>query len=226
MYRSDEIKDLVAALVKAQGAMKAAAINKINPHFKSKYADFASCMDACREPLSENGIAVMQFCENVGEKLNLVTMLAHTSGQWIKSYLPLLTTAQTMQALGSAITYAKRYALTAALGIVADEELDDDGERSDGYNHAPQEYKKGSQAQKTPTPINSQKISHSQVIALQALDAKLDKECRTKLHSWLSNSLKVDRLEDVLMDSFSKVLGAFENAVKFMEQQKIEVVNG
>ena len=131
MNQSEQINELVAALSKAQGKFTPAKFNKVNPHFGNKYADFTSVMEACRAPLSENGLSVMQYCETIQDKLTLVTMLAHTSGQWMKSNLPLMIKGENCQALGSAMTYMKRYGLSAMLGIVADED-DDDGEIAEG----------------------------------------------------------------------------------------------
>jgi len=130
--QSPEIKDLIASLAKAQGSMKPAVFNKTNPHFKSRYADFSSCMDACRQPLSENGLAVIQSCETIDGKLLLVTTLAHTSGQWIKSEFPIISAKMDSQGIGSAMTYAKRYSLCGMCGVVADEDVDDDGETAVG----------------------------------------------------------------------------------------------
>lgn len=130
--QSTEIKDLVASLAKAQGAMKPAIFNRVNPHFKSRYADFSSCMDACRQPLSDNGLAIIQSCETIDGKLSLVTTLAHISGQWIKSEFPIISAKMDSQGIGSAMTYAKRYSLCGMCGVVADEEVDDDGESAVG----------------------------------------------------------------------------------------------
>lgn len=141
---SEEIKDLVSSLVKAQSVMKPAIYNRVNPHFKSRYADFASCMDACRGPLSDNGLAVIQSCETIDGKLSLVTMLAHVSGQWMKSEFPIISSKMDSQGIGSAMTYAKRYSLCGMIGIVADEEGDDDGEAAMGRDkkeHKPKENK-------------------------------------------------------------------------------------
>jgi len=126
MRKSENINELAAALAKAQGQMKPAQFNRINPHFKSRFADLNSCMEACKQPLAENGLCVMQLPEQVEGKDILVTMLAHSSGQWITSEYPLLAAKMDSQGFGSAMTYAKRYSLCALLGIVADE--DDDGE--------------------------------------------------------------------------------------------------
>lgn len=132
MNQSENISELVGALSKAQGKMRPAIHNKINPHFKNHYADLASCMEACRLPLSENGLSVMQFVEQKEGNYFLVTMLAHVSGQFIKSFLPLQMKNPTCQALGSELTYLKRYGISAMLGIVADADVadDDDGNRA------------------------------------------------------------------------------------------------
>lgn len=132
MNQSEDIKDLVSALSKAQGKMKPAVFNRVNPHFRNRYADFTSCMDACRFPLAENGLSILQYCETISEKLHLVTLLAHVSGQWIKSFFPLNPLKMDSQSIGSAMTYAKRYSLSAMLGIVSDEEEDDDAETAHG----------------------------------------------------------------------------------------------
>lgn len=129
---SAEIKDLIGALAKAQGELQPAVFNRVNPHFKTRYADFTSCMDACRGPLSSNGLAVIQTVQNVDGKLVLVTMLAHTSGQWMTSEFPLVAQKMDAQGIGSAMTYAKRYSLCGIVGIVADEEEDDDGNAAIG----------------------------------------------------------------------------------------------
>ena len=131
MNQTEDIKDLVGALSKVQGAMQPAKFNRKNPFFKSNYADFSSCMDACRDLLSSNGLSVMQFCERIDGQLHLATMIAHTSGQWLKAHLPLFPAKEDSQSVGSAITYAKRYGLSAMLGIVTGEE-DDDAEAANG----------------------------------------------------------------------------------------------
>ena len=128
--QTESINELAAALAKAQGQMEAARFNKTNTHFRQKYADFTSVREASRKPLADNGLAVMQYCEQVEGKYVLVTLLAHTSGQWIKSYFPLTPKDMSCQSIGSAMTYAKRYGLSAMLGIVADD--DDDGEAAMG----------------------------------------------------------------------------------------------
>jgi len=119
MNTSQEISELAAALAAAQGAMKNAVMNRTNPHFKSRYADLAAIWDAARQPLSANGLAVVQ---TIGDGV-LHTRLLHTSGQWIASEHPLPMSGRP-QEIGSALTYARRYSLSALIGIAADEDDD------------------------------------------------------------------------------------------------------
>lgn len=129
MQHSENINELAAALSKAQSEVQAARMDSKNPFFKSKYADLTSIWDAARPALGKYNLCVMQCMEIVGEKTILVTTLAHASGQWMKSCLLLSPGKPGMQEMGSAITYARRYALAALIGIVCDSE-DDDGEKS------------------------------------------------------------------------------------------------
>lgn len=124
MNQTENINELTLALSKAQGEITAALEDKVNPHFKSSYASLSSVWEACRSQLSKNGLAVMQTIQNEGDTLTLVTTLSHSSGQWIKSYLPISTTKATPQALGSAITYMRRYSLAAMVGVAPDEDDD------------------------------------------------------------------------------------------------------
>lgn len=123
---SPEIGLLAEALCKAQGVIEGAKEDSLNPFFKSKYADLASVWNACKKPLSSNGLCVLQTIENSEDRMFLVTTLAHSSGQWIKSQMPILMTKQDPQALGSAITYCRRYALAAMVGVCpADDDAED-----------------------------------------------------------------------------------------------------
>lgn len=131
MMQSESIGELSTALAKAQATMKAATFNKTNPHFKNKYADLTAVLDAIRKPLADNGLAITQTPEMRGEAFCLVTRLCHSSGQWIAGEYPLPAQA-TPQQLGSALTYARRYSLSAIACIAADEDDDAEGARKEG----------------------------------------------------------------------------------------------
>lgn len=141
MQQSDSIAALAAALAKAQGAIKGAAKDSVNPGFRSKYADLASVWDACRKQLSDNGLAVIQTTDEAEDAVVVVTTLAHSSGEWISGRLKLRPVKADPQGMGSAITYARRYALSAIVGIAPD---DDDGQAAQGLGQHQQRQANGS----------------------------------------------------------------------------------
>lgn len=122
--RSESIKEIATALAKAQAKIQHASKDSTNPHFNSKYADLASVLDACREPLSENSLSVIQSPQRIEGAWILVTRLMHTSGEWLEGYCPILSTKTDAQGFGSGLTYARRYGLSAMVGVAQD---DDDG---------------------------------------------------------------------------------------------------
>src|SRR5512139_1681475 len=136
MLQSETTADLSAALVKAQAAMKSAAFNKQNPHFKNRYADLAAVIDAVRGPLTDNGLSFTQTTElHVDGTFILVTALRHVSGQWIAGTYPLPRDAKS-QEIGAALTYAKRQTLSSITGIAADEDDDAEATRKPNGNGA------------------------------------------------------------------------------------------
>lgn len=129
MNKSESVSKIAEALSKAQSTIKNAVKDSDNPFFKSKYADLASVREACQGSLSANGLAVVQFPENREGKLVLATMILHTSGEWLSGELEMTPTKADPQGIGSAITYARRYALAAVTGVATE---DDDGNSASG----------------------------------------------------------------------------------------------
>ncbi len=127
MNKSATLAKLSAALSKAQGELNPAKKTGANPFYKSKYATLEGVWDACREALSANELAVIQCPQVREESVCLETILTHSSGEWISSLIPLMLTKQDPQTMGSALSYARRYALAAMIGIV---QSDDDGEKA------------------------------------------------------------------------------------------------
>lgn len=125
MPQSELIKELVTALCKAQGRFGIAEFDCTNPHFKSRYASLTSVMNVVRKPLADEGLSIVQIVEETDVGMFLETKLFHSSGQWLTGRMPLFLSKKDMQGLGSAVTYAKRYAIAAMLGVVSDD--DDDG---------------------------------------------------------------------------------------------------
>lgn len=127
--KSELINELATALAKAQGKMKSASFDKTNPHYRNSYASLASITDAIKEPLANNGLSYSQTTEVRDGSFVLVTTLMHSSGQWLSSEYPLPVAAKP-QELGSALTYARRYSLSAIACIAADEDDDAEGART------------------------------------------------------------------------------------------------
>jgi len=132
-----ELKDLFTALSKFQGELKPVAKSAENPFFKSSYADLSSVWESIRAPLIKNGLSVIQTTKTVENRLVLMTMLCHSSGQHVVSEYPVNPVKSDPQGLGSAMTYARRYSLMAIIGQVAADE-DDDGNHASGNAPKPQ----------------------------------------------------------------------------------------
>ena len=126
MNKSESINELAAALSKAQGTMRGALKDSDNPFFKSKYADLASVVEAIRESFSANGLSYIQTVEPTEKnEAKVGTTILHSSGQWIDCGCVAVPVSKAdAQGFGSAITYARRYGLSAAAGVAPE---DDDG---------------------------------------------------------------------------------------------------
>lgn len=117
-------KTIFAALAAAQQEMGKAIKDTKNDHFRSKYADLASVMDACMGALNKHGICVMQPTGEDETGRFVRTILAHSSGETVDCKVPLIVQKNDMQGYGSAVTYARRYGLMSMAGIAPE---DDDG---------------------------------------------------------------------------------------------------
>jgi len=125
-----DVAALFTALSKAQAQMGAAKKGAANPHFRSKFADLATVLEAVLPPLNEHGLALVQFPGMAEDKVTLTTMITHSGGGWICSVAATATGRKNdAQAVGSAITYLRRYCAQAALALPA---VDDDGEAAMG----------------------------------------------------------------------------------------------
>lgn len=124
MNTSQTIEKIAPALHKAQIEMKSALKDSTNPHFRSKYADLSSVIEAVKAALHKHGIVYVQGVEDADGGVAIETRLIHTSGEWISSTLRIPASKQDAQGYGSAITYGRRYGLQAMCGVPAE---DDDG---------------------------------------------------------------------------------------------------
>lgn len=119
MEKSDTIKNLADALCKFQSSMEAIAKDAINPFFHSKYASLSAIIEDTRKPLAVVGLSYAQFPSGDGE---LTTVLMHNSGEWMAATFATKPVDAKPQSVGSAITYARRYALCAVLGLQVEDD--------------------------------------------------------------------------------------------------------
>jgi len=146
MTKSESIAELAKALAKAQGEITGAIKDADNPCFNSRYADLASVWDACRLPLSRNGLSVVQMPEVLEIGIAVETMLLHASGEFISSTITMRPMKPDPQGIGSCVTYARRYALSAMVGIAPE---DDDGNAASGRDKPDPRQQRREQAAET-----------------------------------------------------------------------------
>ena len=149
--QSETIGALAAALAKAQGEIHPAPMDRDNPFFKSKYATLTSLWESARAALAKNGLAVTQVTDlDANGDIVLLTTLLHSSGEWLGGVYPVRAKDNTPQALGSALTYARRYAFGALVGLTSDD--DDDGNTAqNGGNGGAQQQTRPAAAPSTAT---------------------------------------------------------------------------
>lgn len=188
---SDSIKELAAALAKAQAEFKVADKNKKNKFFENHYADLQSVVEASRPSLSKHGFSVTQdlIVSDNGEEL-LMSILLHSSGQWIKSLAKVKPMKQDVQSFSSYVSYLKRISYASLVGVVAGEE-DDDGELAVASTRQPQyNYQKKTTNQSGP-------ITDDQV---QQLEHEL--RGHEKIQTKVLDGLKIDHISQMPQDKF------------------------
>lgn len=119
------LKELYAALSKMQGELENAKKNANNPHFKSEYANLQAVIGASKEALEKHGFCIFQTTEISSldpTECILITTLAHIGGECIRSFTPVINGPKTAQGLGSAMSYARRYAWLAILGMTQEDD--------------------------------------------------------------------------------------------------------
>lgn len=183
--QSEQINELAAALSKAQSQIVGALKDSKNPFFKSNYADLASCWDACRKQLSDNGLAVIQTTDfDPSGIVFVITRLTHSSGQWIEGRLPVKAKDDGPQAQGSGITYARRYALAAIVGLA---QIDDDAEAATGRQNTHNDVK-GDLGKNVPKDV-AQKLS---IRMRECLEADTEEDRKAMGVADLHDQIKVN----------------------------------
>ena len=217
------VKGISTALAKAQLQMGKALKTSTNPHFKSKYADLASVMDACMEALNSNGIAVIQPVESETENgLAVTTVFIHgESGESLHNYVPLVVSKNDMQGYGSAITYARRYGLMMMAGLAAE---DDDGEAA---VIAKPKLISDEQMSQIDDLVNETNTNQKKMLAvygvskLQELNTDQAKKClgllKTKMQKQIADEARAEEAVEKIETVYE---AAQENAVIELKKQK------
>ena len=169
--------------------------DKFNPFHKNRYSDLSTIIDGTKTLLSKNGLSVIQICENINDKTFLVTLLAHESGQWIKSFYPLIAEKNTPQSYGTAMTYARRYNLSAILGIASDD--DNDG-NSDLQSSKPSD----SSSNTTRSNINKITSNVSRIIGSKDI---------LKIKEYLTNNYSISTFEGISREKINSCLLSLQN---------------
>ena len=191
---------LCKALVKAQAEIQPAIRDTENPHFRRKYADLSAVVEAIRAPMAKYGLGFIQkpSITRDGKDYNVAvtTTIIHESGQQMESTVTLPVADPRPQAIGSAITYARRYGLSAMLGVVTKEEDDDDAESAEGRGQT----KREPAPQASPPPTRQGGMKKSAELAHAARVKDLWKRAKAqgidtdaKFNDWTLAVLNSDR---------------------------------
>lgn len=166
-YQSKDIKDLVAALAKAQGQYPSVGADRENPYFKSNYADLNMILKAIRPALEKNGLSLTQDTRFTQDGATILhTRLWHATGQWLETRARIVPVKNTPQEYGSTLTYNKRYSAMALLGVTIDKDpTDDDAEVA--MVHAREVIAKGPSTKYNPKEQSHETVTKEQLEELE-----------------------------------------------------------
>ncbi|PEK38257.1 recombinase [Bacillus pseudomycoides] len=224
MNRSESIVELAKALVKFNSEVNKIAKDADNPFFKNNYATLDTIIDEIRPILSKNGLSIMQIPSGDGHNVTLKTLLIHESGEWLESdELTMKPVKNDPQAVGSCITYARRYSLAAFLSLNTGE--DDDGNSATyGKGNKPNQKSNSGQAPNKPQGNSggggNGKASEKQMKMINAKIAHvavISKAERQTIEDTLKSKIGTDSLTDISPQIASK---AIETLIGWEDQYK------
>ncbi|MCO4580034.1 hypothetical protein Si070_01704 [Streptococcus infantarius subsp. infantarius] len=164
MKKSESISELAKAFAKTQQEMKQPLKNAENPFFNSTYVPLENVAQSITDVATKNGLSYSQEPTVIDGVVSVTTLVMHSSGEWIEyEPLRLKPDKNNIQGCGSAITYAKRYALSAIFGITSDK--DDDGNGAVNYEQVNNQISQKRPAQKSELSAKANKL-FSQLIDL------------------------------------------------------------
>lgn len=218
MKMSESIAKLSQALAKFNAKVVKVEKDGTNPFLKNKYATLDNIVDAVRPLLAEHGLSIVQVPTDAESgSIAMTTILLHESGEWLESgTLIMKPVKQTPQEIGSVLTYARRYQLSAFLSLNTGE--DDDGNSSSGVTDKPDNKKQPTKKQQAPKPDKPKEEPKDETISEGTLKA-----VNTLMSNYVSATLKAGETTDEnrakLKDWLRGKVGAFEN-VQFMTESQ------
>lgn len=208
MNKSETITELAKALVKFNSEVNKIAKDADNPFFKNNYATLDTIIDEIRPILSKHGLSIMQIPSGDGQNVTLKTLLIHESGEWLESdELTMKPVKNDPQAVGSCITYARRYSLAAFLSLNTGE--DDDGNGATYGKDKPKPKGNNGQTPSKPQGSGNGKASEKQMKMIHAKIAHvavLTQTDKQTVEVTLKGNINADGLSDLSSQLASKAI--------------------
>lgn len=204
METSPEINELATALSKAQSEITNTSKDATNPFYKSKYSTLAEVLTVVRMAFTPHGLAVMQHPSIEDGKVTVTTIITHSSGQWAKSSIS-AAAGKNIQESGSAITYCRRYALSAIAGVSQE---DDDGEDAKKNGVPPKQEKQ--EPPKTTAAIDPK----AKPMTLADYKARFDKfETCEEANKWAESYWSTKVMVDLTTEEDKKAASVYFDGV-------------
>lgn len=210
---SEDISELAAALAAAQPEIEGAEKNAANPHLRSKYANLTAVMAACRPALAKHGLCLVQGVSTADGGVTVTTRLLHKSGQWIESSITMPVNKNDAQGVGSAITYGRRYGVSAMVGVTPDE--DDDGEAA---KKAPPAARPQPQPQQRQQSTADGFISDAQRKRLYALAGSM--HSHEAIKEWLAETYGITSSKEIPRAKYDEICARLERPAPLSDADK------
>lgn len=221
MKNSEQLNELAKALAIAQGQIQNPEKDKKNPFLKNKYASLDSFLSACKKPLSENGLSIVQFPGIKDGKVFIETILLHASGQWLSEILDYHVIEEkgrsSLQSLGATITYLRRYSLSSVLGMAAEEDTDGEtGDKKDTDNKKAQSPTNGNGRNQTHAKPPAVKMpSQEQISELYGLGKQLKFTSKEETFKAISVAVgvEINNIKDITLEIYEKARDSFHKSL-------------
>jgi hypothetical protein len=209
---SDTRAELAKAMCKAQAALAPVLKDKTNPAFRSKYADLGAVLEAILPAFNANGLSLIQAPSNDGTLVGVTTFVMHESGEWFETTLRMRPVKPDPQGVGSAITYARRYAALAVAGAAPE---DDDGNAASAAAPKQKALPRGEVG-----PLDSKGMSNRDIKEIHEKLARGIRACSSldELRAWSKAwTEEIDKLPEDIADDLRGIYGRHRDKLKAVE---------